>query len=305
MYEELEKILPRECICLQEPLRRHTTFKIGGPADVLVLPREDAELSALLSYIRGNGYRYVVIGNGSNLLFPDEGFRGIVIKLGGGFSGIECQEECGGSAVLHVKAGTLLSKVSHAAYEAGLTGLEFAAGIPGSVGGALLMNAGAYDGEISQVVWESTCLDPKHFSIARKKYAEHAFAYRYSSYQADQKIILCADFRLQRGEKTEILRKMKDLNARRSAKQPLEYPSAGSAFKRPPGNYAARLIDECGLRGYARGGAMVSEKHCGFIINTGGATCEDVLHVIEYVRKTVFEQKGVMLETEIKIIEGS
>ncbi len=303
MYGELLEIFPQDAVRFGEPLKKHTTFRIGGPADVLVLPRDEAQLLALFSYIRCGGIRYVVVGNGSNVLFPDRGFHGIVIKLGAEFSGITVREEAE-TVVLQAKAGTLLSRLSNAAYESGLTGLEFAAGIPGSVGGAILMNAGAYDGELSQVLYQSTYLDPERLSIRHKNAAAHAFSYRHSSYQEDRNIILRGDFRLPKGDRTEILQKMKELNARRTAKQPLEYPSAGSAFRRPRGYYAGQLIDDCGLRGYACGGAMVSEKHCGFIINTGGATCEDVLHVIEYVRKTVFEQKGVMLETEIKIIEG-
>ena len=303
MYGELVKILPQSAVNFREPLKKHTTFRIGGPADVLVTPREEAELLALLSYIRSGGFRYIIIGNGSNLLFPDQGSRGIVIKFGGEFSGITLRE-ADGAVILHARAGTLLSRLSNTAYEAGLTGLEFAAGIPGSVGGAILMNAGAYDGEISQLLCRSAYMDQENLSIRNKSAEDHLFSYRYSSYQKDHNIILSGDFLLRKGDKVEILHKMKDLNARRHAKQPLEYPSAGSAFKRPCGYYAGKLIDECGLRGYRYGGAMISEKHCGFIINTGDATCEDVLHVIEYVRKAVFEQKGVMLETEIKIIEG-
>ena len=304
MYAELEKILPRDSFSFDEPLKKHTTFRIGGPADVLAAPREDAQLLALLAYIRSAGLRSVIIGNGSNVLFPDRGFRGIVIKLGAEFSGVTLHEEDDETVTLHARAGTLLSRLANTACEAGLGGLEFAAGIPGSVGGAVLMNAGAYDGEISQLVFKSTYIDAQRLSVSVKTGAAHAFAYRCSSYQEDHGVILSADFRLQRRDKAEILMKMKELNARRLAKQPLEYPSAGSAFKRPQGFYAGKLIEECGLKGYSCGGARVSEKHCGFIVNTGGATCEDVLHVIEYIRKTVFEQKGVMLEPEIKIIEG-
>lgn len=304
MYAELEKILPRDSFSFDEPLQKHTTFRIGGPADVLAAPREDAQLLALLAYIRSAGLRSVIIGNGSNVLFPDRGFRGIVIKLGAEFSGITLHEEDDETVTLHARAGTLLRRLANTACEAGLGGLEFAAGIPGSVGGAVLMNAGAYDGEISNLVFKSTYIDAQRLSVAVKTGEAHAFAYRCSSYQEDHGVILSADFRLRRRDKAEILMKMKELNARRLAKQPLEYPSAGSVFKRPQGFYAGKLIEECGLRGYTCGGARVSEKHCGFIVNTGGATCEDVLHVIEYIRKTVFEQKGVMLEPEIKIIEG-
>ena len=302
MYGEIEKILPSESIYYNEPLYKHTTFKIGGPADVLTIPQSEAELVSLIRHIKQNNIRFIVIGNGSNILFPDEGYRGIVIKLAAAFAGISAENE--NDSVLQAKAGTLLVRLANAAYERGLTGLEFAAGIPGSVGGAILMNAGAYGGDISQIVLKSTYLDLEDCSIKSKDISQHAFSYRHSTYQNSNQIILSGVFQLSKGNLDEIGAKMKDFNARRIEKQPLEFPSAGSAFRRPAGYYAGQLIDECGLRGYRCGGAMISEKHCGFIINYNNATCRDVLHVIEYVQKTVFEQKGVMLEPEVRIIEG-
>ena len=204
MYAELEKILPRDSFSFDEPLQKHTTFRIGGPADVLAAPREDTQLLALLAYIRSAGLRSVIIGNGSNILFPDRGFRGIVIKLGAEFSGITLHEEADETVTLHARAGTLLRRLANTACEAGLGGLEFAAGIPGSVGGAVLMNAGAYDGEISQLVFKSTYIDAQRLSVAVKTGAAHAFAYRSSSYQEDHGVILSADFRLRRRGKAEI-----------------------------------------------------------------------------------------------------
>ena len=303
MYGELPKILPQRCIYWNEPLKKHTSFKIGGPADVLVTPQTEEQLRSLLSYIKCSGSRFFVIGNGSNTLFSDSGFRGIVIQLSSEFQGIEVRKQ-EGRILLRARAGTQLGRLAKAACENHLAGLEFAAGIPGSVGGAILMNAGAYDGEMSKVVSGSTYLNLSNLTIHCRSGAEHLFSYRHSVYQEENSIILSGDFLLTPADKKDIVCKMKEFASRRSEKQPLNYPSAGSAFKRPPGNYAGKLIEECGLRGYRCGGAMVSEKHCGFIINYDHATCEDVLHVIEYVKKVVFEQKGVMLETEIRIIEG-
>lgn len=302
MYKELENILPAGLVKHNEPLSKHCTFKIGGPADVLVLPESAEQLKAVLSYARSKDAPVTVIGNGSNILFSDKGVRGIVIKIGTRFGCIEtvkCEEN---GYILRAGAGVLLSRLASFAADESLTGLEFAFGIPGSVGGAVLMNAGAYDGEIAQCVTKTKYLDTETLEIHTKADSEHDFSYRYSSYQNEKSIILSADFTLKRGDKESILSKMKELTKKRVDKQPLEYPSAGSAFKRPAGNFAGKLIDECGLRGYASGGAAVSSKHCGFIINKGGATCDDVRHVIEYVQSTVLKQTGIMLEPEIKMI---
>ena len=237
------------------------------------------------------------------MLFSDEGYRGIVVKIGSELSSIEAIP-CENGMIINAGAGTLLSKLALFACENSLTGLEFASGIPGNVGGAVLMNAGAYDGEISQVLVRSTYLDCENLSVCTKNFDEHDFSYRHSSYENDGYLILSASFLLKKGNKEDILSKMKDFNNRRITKQPLEFPSAGSTFKRPAGLFAGKLIEDANLKGYTVGGAKVSEKHCGFVINTGNATCEDVLGVIKYVQNTVFAKFGVELETEVKIIEA-
>ena len=302
MLDKLRIILPENILFFNEPLKKHSTFRIGGNADVLVAPQNLLQIQLLFAYIKENSIPYTVIGNGSNLLFSDDGFRGIVVKIGSEFSGIESTLTDNGM-ILNVKAGTLLSRLAAFACENSLTGLEFASGIPGSVGGAILMNAGAYDGEISQVLVESTYFDIKKMSVGTKSYEMHDFSYRHSSYEDDGRIILSGRFSLKNGNKDDILLKMKDLNSRRISKQPLEFPSAGSTFKRPAGLYAGKLIEDAGLKGFSIGGAQVSEKHCGFVINKGGATCSDVINVIKYVKSAVFDKFGVVLETEVKIIE--
>ena len=302
MLDKLRIILPENILFFNEPLKKHSTFRIGGNADVLVAPQNLLQIQLLFAYIKENSIPYTVIGNGSNLLFSDDGFRGIVVKIGSEFSGIESTLTDNGM-ILNVKAGTLLSRLAAFACENSLTGLEFASGIPGSVGGAILMNAGAYDGEISQVLVESTYFDIKKMSVGTKSYEMHDFSYRHSSYEDDGLIILSGIFSLKNGNKDDIILKMKDLNSRRISKQPLEFPSAGSTFKRPAGLYAGKLIEDAGLKGFSIGGAQVSEKHCGFVINKGGATCSDVINVIKYVKSAVFDKFGVELETEVKIIE--
>ena len=303
MYTDIKNFLPSNILFFNEPLKKHTTFRIGGAADLLVTPQSEEQLIKLFKYIKENCIRYVIIGNGSNLLFSDEGYRGIVVKIGSELSSIEAIP-CENGMIINAGAGTLLSKLALFACENSLTGLEFASGIPGNVGGAVLMNAGAYDGEISQVLVRSTYLDCENLSVCTKNFDEHDFSYRHSSYENDGYLILSASFLLKKGNKEDILSKMKDLNNRRITKQPLEFPSAGSTFKRPAGLFAGKLIEDANLKGYTVGGAMVSEKHCGFVINTGNATCEDVLGVIKYVQNTVFAKFGVELETEVKIIEA-
>ena len=303
MYTDIKNFLPSNILFFNEPLKKHTTFRIGGAADLLVTPQSEEQLVKLFKYIKENCIRYVIIGNGSNLLFSDEGYRGIVVKIGSELSSIEAIP-CEDGMIINAGAGTLLSKLALFACENSLTGLEFASGIPGNVGGAVLMNAGAYDGEISQVLVRSTYLDCENLSVCTKNFDEHDFSYRHSSYENDGYLILSASFLLKKGNKEDILSKMKDLNNRRITKQPLEFPSAGSTFKRPAGLFAGKLIEDANLKGYTVGGAKVSEKHCGFVINTGNATCEDVLGVIKYVQNTVFAKFGVELETEVKIIEA-
>ena len=279
-----------------EPLCDHTTFRIGGPASFFAVV-EGSRLAGLIEKVKALEIPFFVIGNGSNLLVSDAGYPGLVIKIAE--TPIRMLDDC----TLEVSAGTPLSRLAMAAANAGLTGLEFAHGIPGTVGGAVMMNAGAYDGQISDVLVSSFCYADESETFFRLEKAEHAFAYRHSSYMDHPgRIVTSAVFRLKPGDKDAIREKMSDLNARRRAKQPLEYPSAGSTFKRPEGHFAGKLIEDCGLKGYRIGGAQVSEKHAGFVINAGGATCTDVLNLMEYIEKTVFETFGVKLEREVRVI---
>lgn len=303
MYTELKKFLSENTIFYNEPLKKHSTFRIGGPADVLVIPQSEDELRQIFEFIQKSKVKYIVIGNGSNILFSDRGFNGIVIKIANGFNNIYAEPSDNGMLV-HAGAGVLLSKLANFAYENQLTGLEFASGIPGNVGGAILMNAGAYDGEISQVLLNSKYFDANKYETGIKSYDEHSFMYRHSSYEEDNYIILEGTFYLKYGDKDAICSKMKELNQKRVSKQPLEFPSAGSTFKRPCGYFAGKLIEDAGLKGFSVGGACVSEKHCGFVINKGNATCDDVLAVIKYVQASVLDKFNVFLETEIKIIEA-
>lgn len=275
-------------------MSKHTTFKIGGRADLLLAPSEEGEICEILKICRDKGINYILIGNGSNLLVSDKGIRGVVIKLGKNFSGISVD-----GCEINAKSGALLSSVASQAASYSLTGLEFAAGIPGTLGGAVFMNAGAYGGEMRDVVTETTYID-EDSNI--KKTTEHGFSYRKSVFQTNGGIILSSKMKLEQGDKNDITAKMESLGAARREKQPLNFPSAGSAFKRPEGYFAAKLIDDAGLRGYSVGGAAVSEKHTGFIINRGGATAEDVLNLMEYVKKTVYDKFSVSLESEIRYV---
>ena len=292
--EKLYAFAPRARVLENEPLARHTTFRVGGPADVLFLPESAEELRRAMELAREAGEDCLVIGNGSNLLVRDGGVRGLVIKLAGPMSGISVE----GNSI-RAQAGASLSQVSRAALQASLTGLEFASGIPGSLGGALAMNAGAYGGELSQVVREATALlDGEVRTLSRE---ELAMGYRTSRLLREGGIVLSAVLDLKEGDASEIAETMDELNRRRREKQPLSFPSAGSTFKRPEGYFAGALIEQAGLKGYAIGGAQVSEKHAGFLINRGGATASDLLRLIEYVQERVYAQSGVRLETEVRI----
>jgi UDP-N-acetylmuramate dehydrogenase len=276
-----------------EPMSKHTTFKIGGPADIFITPRDEQSMLSLCSFCGGEKIPLFVIGNGSNLLVSDKGIRGAVIKSGN-FGAVTVEGE-----TITAPAGAHLKAVCEAARENGLTGLEFAYGIPGTVGGAVFMNAGAYGGEMKDVV-NST----RHFGggIAGGFSAEElCFGYRKSAYTGTNLAITSVKFALKHGDKAAIAEKMRDLLDRRRTKQPLDLPSAGSVFKRPVGYYAGTLIENCGLKGERVGGAMVSTKHAGFIVNMGGATCNDVLELVEKIKKEVLKQTGVTLECEIKM----
>ena len=280
------------------PLSRHTSFRIGGPARRMAFPERGEQLVLLLDHARQCGARPLVVGNGTNLLCPDAGLDRLVIDTSANLNRVE---RGSGNTVL-ADAGATLARPADLACNSGLTGLEFAHGIPGSVGGAVCMNAGAYGGVMRQVVREATVLFPEE-GIRTLTGEELAFSYRHSLLtDRPDAVVLRAVFALEAGESAAIREKMDELMARRKASQPLEYPSAGSTFKRPEGYFAAALIDQCGLKGLTVGGAQVSEKHAGFVINRGGATCADVLALMARVQQRVWEEKGVRLEPEVKVI---
>ena len=281
-----------------EPLCRRTTFHIGGPCELLLMPSGREEICGVLSLLSGYGIRPFILGAGSNLLMPDGGYHGVVLSLRDHFNNVSLVED----KVIRAEAGASLAKLANFACEAGLTGLEFAQGIPGTVGGGVFMNAGAYGGELSQVI---SRVDYCGFdgSLHSASGEELAFGYRESLFQHREALILSADFVLEPGKESEIAGRMQDLACRRREKQPLEYPSAGSAFRRPAGYYAGALIEEAGLKGFRVGDAAVSSKHAGFIVNLGSASANDVKELISSVQKRVFENSGVLLEPEIRVIE--
>lgn len=284
-----------------EPLDRHTTFKIGGPAAVFCKPRTVVELTKTLELCRRNGVRTYLLGNGSNTLFADEGFSGAVICLTDMKTQATAQTLPDGRTRLTASAGTLLVSVCNRALELDLTGLEFAFGIPGTVGGAVYMNAGAYGGEMKDVLDRVTFLD-EDLKLRTLPAAELALGYRTSIFEKQPWCILEAELVLQPGNHEEIQAQMQDYMSRRREKQPLDMPSAGSTFKRPAGCFAGQLIEQCGLRGFSVGGATVSQKHCGFVVNTGGATCADVVELTDKVRDIVKEKTGHVLEREIRVV---
>ena len=283
-------------VLVQEPMSQHTSFHIGGPADILVIPSSVQGLLQVLELARTWQVPVTVIGNGTNLLVRDKGIRGLIIKLGNAIK--EWQVE---SSRITFSSGLSLAMAAHVALDAGLTGMEFAAGIPGSVGGAIYMNAGAYGGEMKNIVTEVTVLD-RQGQTRIIPAEEMCFGYRSSAIQGTENLILAATVQLQPGDPEKITAKMADLAARRRDKQPLELPSAGSTFKRPAGNFAGTLIDKAGLKGFSVGDAQVSVKHAGFIVNTGHASCADVLQLITAVQEKVFASAGIHLEPEVLII---
>ena len=291
----LAQQLPAVRMLVDEPLCRHTTFQIGGPARLMVAAPDADSLAASVRLARQYGIRHCFLGNGSNVLAADEGYDGVIFLTAPALTGVEVDGQ-----VITAQSGVLLSRCATAAQRHGLSGLEFAHGIPGTVGGAVYMNAGAYGGEIAQCLLSSTCLTAEGEIVTLSR-EEHAFSYRYSDYKAHpERLILSASFGCQPGDPAQIRAVMADLSHRRSAKQPLELPSAGSVFKRPEGHYAGQLIEQAGLKGCRIGGAQVSPKHCGFIVNIGQATCRDVLALIDHIQQTVYRQFGVMLECEIR-----
>lgn len=283
-------------ILIDEPMSGHTSFHIGGPADYLAQPQSVEELQALLLKAKELGLPVTVMGNGSNLLVRDKGIRGLVIKLGNAIMGMS-QE----GSRLTFGSGVALALAGNKAAELGLTGMEFACGIPGSIGGAVFMNAGAYDGEMAQIVTGIIVLTPAN-ELQWLTAAELDFAYRHSALQGSGLLVVSVTVELQPGDQEAIFAKMADFKQRRSSKQPLELPSAGSTFKRPKGYFAGTMIDQAGLKGYTVGGAQVSTKHAGFVVNIGGATAADVLQLIGDVQKIVQEKYGVLLEPEVLVV---
>ena len=280
----------------QEPMAKHTSFRIGGPADVLAQPADEAELAAHLKRAAAHAVPVTLIGNGSNLLVRDKGIRGLVIKLSNSFSDMKALGN-----ELTFGSGISLAMASKKAASLSLSGLEFAVGIPGTIGGAVYMNAGAYDGEMAKVVTSVRVMD-REGKISELKASELAFAYRHTALQNSGLIVTSVTCVLQPDEADAIAAKMADFSQRRISKQPLELPSAGSMFKRPPGYFAGTLIDQTGLKGYTVGGAQVSTKHAGFVVNVGGATAQDVLQLISDVQSKVFAAHGVRLEPEVLVL---
>ena len=288
----------------QEPLSAHCTFRIGGPADVFIQPQDSDALCRAIALCEECGVKYYLLGNGSNILFEDAGYRGAVIDISAEAEGTEplvCPGAEGDD--LLAPAGMKLSTLCSFALKQGYTGLEFAYGIPGTVGGAVYMNAGAYGGEMKDVL-QSVSYRTRSGEVVNAEAAELDLSYRHSIFEENGGCILSAVFRLQKGDPAAIKARMDELMQKRIDKQPLDKPSAGSTFKRPAGAFAAALIDQCGLRGHRHGGAAVSEKHCGFVVNLGGATCADVLALCDEVRAVVKEKTGYALEKEIRVVKA-
>ncbi len=296
VFSLLSGVVDKNLILCDEPMDKHTSFKIGGNADFMVLPENIKQIKDTVMMLKENGIRYTVIGNGSNLLVDDDGIRGVVIKLAKNFSEVVVS----GDTII-ARCGALLSRIANVALNNSLTGFEFASGIPGTLGGAVVMNAGAYDGEMKDVVVETTYMNGDG-DVLTVSGAEHGFGYRKSIFGKDD-IILESTLVLKKGDRDAISARMSELNSQRRTKQPLELPSAGSTFKRPEGHFAGKLIQDAGLKGYKIGGASVSEKHSGFIVSDGTATCADVLALIEYVQNEVYDKFKVKLEPEVRYIK--
>lgn len=296
MTEQFKQILKKEQVLTKEPMQRHTTFRIGGPADYFLMPDRVEQVAEIIRLCKKEQLSYFILGNGSNLLVSDDGYRGVIIQLYKNFAGIQVN-----GTEIRATAGALLSTIASAAKNASLTGFEFAGGIPGTLGGACVMNAGAYGGEMKDVLKEVTVMtgDGDILTLPAEKLE---LGYRTSIIKTAGYIVLEAVLSLKEGEKETITARMKELTEQRTSKQPLEYPSAGSTFKRPEGYFAGKLIMDAGLRGYQVGGAQVAEKHCGFVINAGGATARDVVTLMKDVHDKVLDQFGVELEPEVKFL---
>lgn len=300
-YKAIEKICDKfgAYFKYNEKLADYTSFEIGGNCDILVKPNSSDCIKEIISCCKNNNIKYYILGKGSNVLVSDNGLRGVVIVISSEFSSVSLKDD---GERIYCDAGASLIKICSFAKEHSLTGLEFAYGIPGSVGGALFMNAGAYGGEMKDIVEYCIYLD-ENLEIKQMPVSEMKLSYRHSIFCEREYVIIGVGLKLKKGDKAEITAKMSELMEKRRSKQPLEFPSAGSTFKRPDGDFAARLIEVSGLKGYTFGGAQVSEKHSGFVINKGGATFEDVLGVVKAVQEKVYLDSGVMLECEILILE--
>lgn len=299
-YTALDKMIgdylpDLEWVC-DEPMAKHTSFRIGGPARRMAFPKTREQLVVLAGLLQEAGIEPLLLGNGTNLLVADEGLDTVVVNTSAQLSRVEQTGEC----ELTADAGVSLCQLALFAWKQGLAGLAFAHGIPGTLGGGVVMNAGAYGGELKDVIADVTALYPD--GVRTLTADEMGFSYRHSAFSSGEGIVLGAKLKLEPGDPNAIKAKMDELMARRKASQPLEFPSAGSTFKRPPGHYAGPLIESCGLKGARIGGAEVSCKHAGFVVNAGGATCADVLALMEKVQKTVFDTYGVLLEPEVKIV---
>lgn len=296
LKSDIRTALPALDLREGELLSRHCSFRIGGPAALMALPASSEELTVLCTLLRSKGHRPFIMGNGTNLLFPDEGLDRVVIKLCPNLSDVAISGHS-----ITAGAGATLAKVASTALNAGLTGLEFAHGIPGSVGGGVVMNAGAYGGELKDCVTATDYLD-ENLDLHTLRDEEHGFSYRHSILSEKDWIVVRSVFTLTSGDRETISARMQELAAKRRASQPLDMPSAGSTFKRPVGGFAAALIDEAGLKGFSVGDAKVSPKHAGFVVNTGSATCKDVLLLMDHIRNTVLARSGIELEPEVRII---
>lgn len=298
-YDKLEEIVGKDKIKYNEKMSKYTTMRVGGPCDCIVFPDEISKIKEVIDFCKNENITFFVIGNGSNLLVKDEGIHGVVIKLGHRFGKIEIDGE-----YILAYAGATMPALSQLAKKNSLKGLEFACGIPGTIGGGVKMNAGAYGSQISDILYEVTYMDEKE-EIKTIKNKECSFGYRKSIFTINPNyVILSAKFKLERGNIDEIENKMKENSLARKTKQPLEYPNFGSVFKRPEGYFVGKLVDDAGLRGYKIGGAQVSTKHTGFIVNVDNATCKDVLDLIGYVQTTVYNKFNVKLTPEVIIIGG-
>lgn len=296
IYDRLCEIMGEENILVDEPMKNHTSFKIGGPADILVTPTDENQLKEIIKYIKEENIPYFLMGNGSNLLVRDGGIRGIVVKIAQNYNKFEISEN-----IIKAQSGILLSTLAKHIAKNCYKGFEFASGIPGTLGGAIAMNAGAYGGEMKDVVHSVKVLNQQG-EIIEIPNEQMEFAYRTSVVNKEKLIVLEVKLSLEKGKYEDIKNILDDLTVKRTTKQPLNVPSAGSTFKRPEGYYAGKLIEDSGLKGVRLKGAQVSDKHSGFVINAGGATAQDIIELIEFIKKTVYDKFKVELNEEVKIV---